>query len=137
MIVLQSKMGLPPDLESTRMREASLQKAKQPPPSASAAFDAFERFNAGAGPGFSLCSPPHVPPWGVGVCSQPYRGSLTYSEQFLFLADQSLECTDHSLVCDENHGPALNIWLREYPETSIPYESRSTTRPSFWRCSVG
>ena len=40
MVVLRSNAGFPPDLESTRMWEASLEKARQPP-SASAAFEAF------------------------------------------------------------------------------------------------
>ena len=31
MVVLRSKAGFPPDLESTRMWEASLENAKQPP----------------------------------------------------------------------------------------------------------
>ena len=51
-----AKRAFPPDLESTRMVDASL-KRQNNPPSASAAFEAF-----GCRCLVSSCSPPHVPP---------------------------------------------------------------------------
>jgi hypothetical protein len=57
MVVLRSKAGFSPDLESTRMWEASLENAKQPPFGICDIRSMWLQV-----PSFPPCSPPHVPP---------------------------------------------------------------------------
>ena len=56
-VVLRSKAGFSPDLESTRMWEASLENAKQPPFGICDIRSIWLQV-----PSFPPCLPPHVPP---------------------------------------------------------------------------
>ena len=109
----QIKAGFSPDFRKSERPASALAASK----------------HSAAGAWFSLCSPPHVPPWGLGCCSQPYRGSLTYSLlvealqwQFQvldgpnFRAPLSPRCTALSVASCGNHGAALNSG----PGTRVP-----------------